>query len=119
MTNDPQNDSKSLGRNIFAENKAPLSTKKEEVKEVEEQQPPKEKSLGRNMFSQPTKDQAVESGNSEFDIIENTSLNNKKPSTKKVSKSSAKSKQINAIHISEKNVVFAQTFYDGVSYKLI
>ncbi|MDA3839108.1 MAG: pilus assembly protein PilM [Candidatus Delongbacteria bacterium] len=118
MTNDPQNDSKSLGRNIFAENKAPLSTKKEENKKTEEQQPSKEKSMGRNMFSEPAKDLA-ESGNDEFNIIEDTSPNKINTSAKKVSKSLGKSKEINAIHITDKNIIFAQTFYDGSIYKLI
>ena len=119
MTNDPQNDSKSLGRNIFAENKAPLNTQKEETKKVEEQQPAKEKSIGRNMFAEPSKSQVVEGANREFDIIENTTLTDKKQSKKKIVKSSGKSKKINAIHITDENIVFAQTYYDGSSYKLI
>ena len=67
MTEDPQNDSKSLGRNIFAENKAPLNTRKEEVKKVEDE-PSNAKSLGRNMFSSPNPDpSASKEKNSEFD----------------------------------------------------
>ena len=120
MTNDPQNDSKSLGRNIFAENKTPLSPKKEETKKVKEQQPAKEKSIGRNMFAEPSQKQSsADVGNHEFDIIENTSLTDKKPNKKKVGKASGKSKHINAIHISDENIVFARTFYDGLNYKLI
>ena len=118
MTNDPQNDSKSLGRNIFAENKSPVNTKKEEVNKAEEQ-PTKEKSIGRNMFSNPVKDQIAGSGNSDFSIRESASLDSKKLTKKKVGKSSGKSKKINAIHITDENVVFAQTYYDGSSYKLL
>ena len=119
MTNDPQNDSKSLGRNIFAENKAPLNTKKEEVKKAEDK-PSDTKSIGRNMFSDPIKseNQAKEKSG-EFNIIENKSPAAKKPPRKKKGKSSGKSKRINAIHISDNNVVFAQTFYDGLNYKLV
>ncbi|MCK4980063.1 MAG: hypothetical protein KAS62_06685, partial [Candidatus Delongbacteria bacterium] len=122
MTEDPQNDSKSLGRNIFAENKAPLNTKKEEVKKVKDEQPSNAKSLGRSMFSSPDNDQGpAKETNREFEIIENKPLSDEKPvkkEKKKKGKSTGKSKKINAIHISNENVVFAKTFYDGVSYEL-
>ena len=113
MTNDPQKDSKSLGRNIFTENKVPSSTGKEETSKVKKA-PSVEKSMGRNMFSEPAKNQTSTGGKNEFDIIDSTSLGKKKST-----KSSGSSKQINAIHISDKNVIFAQTFYDGRNYRLI
>ncbi len=118
MTNDPQNDSKSLGRNIFAENKAPVSAKKEEIKK-NEKQPSDSKSIGRNMFSQPSNSPSpVEKDNSGFEIIDSKPSNDKKPIAKKTGKPSGKSKLINAIHLTDENVVFAQTFFDGLNYKL-
>ena len=75
MTKDPQNDSKSLGRNMFAETKAPLGTKEEENNKVKKQLSPKEKSLGRNMFPESAKTQSSAGGNNEFEIIDGTSLN--------------------------------------------
>ena len=124
MSDDPQNDSKSLGRNIFAENKAPINTRKEEVKKVKEE-PPKAKSLGRSMFSSPNTDQGTVDKSHEFDIIEDKPLSDPEPvkkekkENKKKGKPTGKSKKINAVHISNENVVFAQTFYDGFSYRLI
>ncbi|MCK5760437.1 MAG: pilus assembly protein PilM [Candidatus Delongbacteria bacterium] len=125
MSDDPQNDSKSLGRNIFAENKAPINTRKEEVKKVKEE-PPQAKSLGRSMFSDPNAGQdSIEDKSREFEIIEDKPLSDPEPVKKekkkknKKGKPAGKSKKINAIHVSNENVIFAQTFYDGFSYKLI
>ncbi|MBN2790435.1 MAG: pilus assembly protein PilM [Candidatus Delongbacteria bacterium] len=119
MTDDPQNESKSLGRNIFAENKPPISEKKVEIKTNEDQQPSESRSIGRNMFSEPLKEQSSAAGESgEFEIRESSSLLDKTSKKSKPVKSSGKSKLINALHITDENVVFAQTFYDGANYKL-
>lgn len=121
MTKDLQKGSKSIGRNIFAESKGDLFKDKSEHKQSESL-PKKDdigsKSIGRNIFSevgQPSPSQQPVIGD-DLRIIEKSTRDF---SEKKSTSTSTQNKgRINAIHITRENVVFAQTLYDGVQYKL-
>jgi Tfp pilus assembly PilM family ATPase len=121
MTDDSQKESKSIGRNIFAEGKSDLfKNKTESGKKEAPAADNSPKSFGRNIFSEAQK--APESfksasGNEDLKIIEKS----KRETTEKKSgtdSSGAKKSKINAIHITKDNVTFAQTIFDGVQYKL-
>lgn len=122
MTDDSQKESKSIGRNIFAEGKSDLfKNKSESGKKDVPAVDNAPKSFGRNIFSEVQKTPEIfktSAGNEDLKIIEKSS---KKETTEKKSSSDtsgSKKSRINAVHITRENVTFAQTAFDGVQYKL-
>lgn len=123
MADDSQKESKSIGRNIFAESKSDLFKNKSESKKPEVSSSKEDsgsKSLGRNIFSEPQKAPEqfkTSSGPDDLKIIEKSTreIADKKPGS---ASSGPKKTKINALHVTKENVVFAQTSFDGVQYKL-
>ena len=123
MTNDSKKESKSIGRNIFAESKYDLFKDKPDPTQSQPavlKDDGVSKSIGRNIFletqQQPTSSSKQGSEVEDLKIIEKSTRDFKeKKSTTTVG---SKQSRINAIHITNDNVVFAQTIYDGVKYKL-
>ncbi len=121
MTEDPKKESKSIGRNIFAEAKSGAPKDRAESAKKENYPPKtdydKPKSIGRNIFSEtpgkisPT---PVDTGTEELKIIEKSSGD----FTSKERKEPGAANTVNALYISNENVVLAQTSYDGYKYKL-
>jgi len=126
MANDSQKESKSIGRNIFAENQGDFFKEKGLKKSQESATQKKDsgpKSIGRNIFSElpQTNNPSPKSDIGEdLKIIEKPGLAAEKERGSSVSAGSGTGKKakINALHITKENVVFAQTFFDGVRYKL-
>ncbi len=124
MPDDSRKESKSIGRNIFAENQGDFF-KEKGAKRSEEASAPKNepgpKSIGRNIFSELPKPETPSPGSGiggELKIIEKpATLKSDKVSASAVSDTGKKNK-VNAIHITRDNVVFAQTAFDGINYRL-
>lgn len=120
MTEDSKNESKSIGRNIFAESKGG-GVFKESAKPasaVQKQEDAKPKSIGRNIFSEvPESPSPKISGKDEdLKIIEKSTTDFKDTKTKK--SPGVSQGTVNALHISNESVSFAQSVYDGLKYKL-
>ncbi|MFO7810047.1 MAG: pilus assembly protein PilM, partial [Candidatus Delongbacteria bacterium] len=123
MAADSKKESKSIGRNIFAERKG--DTPKESKNDIKPDPAPvkkdeKPKSIGRNIFSEVSKStgsKPAQSSGDDLKIIEKSTSDFSEKKAKSSDKS-VKSK-INAVHITNENVVFAQTSYDGFQYKLL
>ncbi|MBN2857613.1 MAG: pilus assembly protein PilM [Candidatus Delongbacteria bacterium] len=120
MTEDSKKESKSIGRNIFAESKSgglfkdsdknvPASPKSDE---------PKPKSIGRNIFSEVPQSPSpkISAKDDDLKIIEKSTSDFR--DTKVTKSPGSVQGKINAIHISNEVVCFAQTVYDGMKYKL-
>ncbi|MFA6653997.1 MAG: pilus assembly protein PilM [Candidatus Delongbacteria bacterium] len=124
MANDSSKESKSIGRNIFAENQPDFfkeKTGKNQPDPALKKRDSAPKSIGRNIFSEAPNMQSPSSRPA--DIGEDLKIIEK--STKGVSKeksssthSSSKKGRVNALHITKDNVVFAQTEFDGINYRL-
>jgi len=122
MSDDSQKESKSIGRNIFAEGKSDLFKDKSDKKSNDPASSPAQsgpKSIGRNIFAEVKKpvDSARPSLGDDLKIIEKSTqdFTDKKSGS---STAGPKKSKINALHVTKENVVFAQTVYDGVQYKL-
>ncbi len=124
MANDPSRESKSIGRNIFAENQADFFKNKSEKKSQDNTSKKSDtspKSIGRNIFSEVPNAQVPPARpadiGEDLKIIEKTSKDTSSNKSASVSASSKKSR-VNALHLTKDNVVFAQTEYDGINYRL-
>jgi len=123
MADDSQKESKSIGRNIFAENKSDLFKNKSESKKQEASAASDDgggRSLGRNIFSEVQRSaepQKANFGTEDLKIIEKSTRDTVDKKTNSAVAGPKKTK-INAIHITRENVTFAQTVFDGVQYKL-
>jgi Tfp pilus assembly PilM family ATPase len=120
MTEDSKKESKSIGRNIFAEGKGGDLFKNADKGKPSAQKPeePKPKSIGRNIFSEVPQSPSpkISGKDDDLKIIEKSTSDFKDKKTKK--SSSDAQATINAIHISDDVVSFAQSVYDGMKYKL-
>ena len=124
MANDSSRESKSIGRNIFAENQADFFKDKKGKKSqdsVAKKSETSPKSIGRNIFSEVPNTQTPPTRPADIGenlrIIEKTSKDSHKDKSSIVSGTSKKSR-VNALHLTKENVVFAQTEYDGINYRL-
>lgn len=124
MADDSQKESKSIGRNIFAENKGDLFKSKSEPKKSESISSKEDtgaKSLGRNIFSEvksPQESFKPSSGGEDLKIIEKSTRDFSEKKQVSSTSSGQKKTRVNALHVTKENVVFAQTNFDGVQYKL-
>jgi Tfp pilus assembly PilM family ATPase len=119
MANDSEKESKSIGRNIFSERGGSFQQKTEKTQIPVSSDESSNKSIGRNIFSETGKPKQSDQPR---DLGDDLKIIEKRPGgvadTKKESSSSSSKARVNALHVTQESVVFAQTQYDGSRYRL-